>query len=461
MVKRISVAVVAALGIATLVAGPVTTASAGTSIAAPVVTEVSVNPGQIVVKGSETVKVTFTAVTKDETPTSPAPKVTGWLKPEAGAETAFELSKDADLGSGQIRWKSTKDFNRQSAPGAWTFKAGVGSPAKSTGFTVKQVYETDFDDIAATPSVVNAGGWVTLSGVLRENGANGWAAVPNAKVDLAFRPLGGSYGRLPGSVETNGQGKFWLKARASRTGHWRAEYDGSATRLGARSETDRVDVRAQVRSSRIVGFGVRPDPVTEGDRLSVGGRLQLDTRRGWDGYGGQKVSILFRADGSSRWGQVGSDWTNRDGRFDVDATARRSGHWRAEFRGADGVKGSGSNTDHVAVRRPAPEPERAASRVTGFNASPEPARYRQYLRFTGKLQVDDGSWEGYRAKVALYFKATGSTKWRYVKTTSANGSGKLYTKTRTYGSGYWKFVFNGDDDFYGDSSRSDYVRVRR
>ncbi|MFC7649948.1 hypothetical protein ACFQX6_63635 [Streptosporangium lutulentum] len=310
---------------------------------------------------------------------------------------------------------------------------------------------------------MSEGGWVTLSGVLRQNGAGGWAAVPDARVHLAFRPLGGSYSRLPASVETNGQGRFWLKAKASKSGHWRAEYDGSPTRLEARSETDRVDVRAEARSSRIVDFGARPDPVTEGDRLSVGGRLQLDTRHGWDGYRGQKVAILFRADGSSRWGQVGSDWTDHNGRFGVAVTARRSGDWRAEFRGGDGVKGSGSRTDHVTVRKPepAPEPERAASRVISFNASPEPVRYRKYLRFTGKLQVDDGGWEGYRAKVALYFKATGSTKWRYVKTTSANGSGKLYTKTVAYGSGYWKFVFKGDDDFYGDSSRSDYVKVRR
>jgi hypothetical protein len=459
MVKRIRVAVVAALGIATLVAGPVTTASAETNIVDPAVSSVSVNPNPIVVKGSETVKVVFTAETKDN-----ASKVTGVIKPELGVETGFELAKDADLGSGKARWKYSKDFNRQSAPIKWTFRAVVGnSTPVSTEFSVKQVYETDFDDIAAAPSVVDEGEWVTLSGVLRQNGAGGWAVVPNARVHLAFRPLGGSYSRLPGSVETNGQGKFWLKARASKSGHWRAEYDGSPTRLGAKSETDRVDVRAKARSSRIVGFGAGPGWVTEGDRLSVRGLLQLDSQHGWEGYRGQKVAILFRADGSSRWNQVDSGWTNRDGRFDVDVTARRSGHWRAEFRGADGVKGSSSDTDHVTVRKPepAPEPERAASRVISFNASPEPVRYRKYLRFTGKLQVDDGGWEGYRAKVALYFKATGSTKWRYVKVTTANGSGKLYTKTLAYGSGYWKFVFKGDDDFYGDSSRSDYVRVKR
>ncbi|GAA3089332.1 hypothetical protein [Streptosporangium carneum] len=458
MVKRIRVAVVAALGVATLVAGPVTTASAGTTKADPAVTDVSVTPNPVEVKGAETVKVTFTAETSGD-----ASAVTGWIKPSLGVETEFRLARSDDLGSGKARWKYTKDVNRQFAAGKWTFRAVTANTApKSADFTVKQVFETDFDDIAATPSTVDEGGRITLSGVLRQNGANGWAPLANARVHLAFRPLGGSYDRLPGSVETNGQGRFWLRAKAFRTGHWRAEYDGSSTTLGARSETDRVDVRGAVRHSRIVDFGAGPDPVDQGDRIGVGGRLQVDTGHGWQGHRGRKVFILFRADGESRWNDVATDRTDAQGRFGVDVTATRSGDWRAEFDGADGVEGASSVADHVTVRKPAPEPERGDSRITRFNASPEPGRYGRYLRFGGTLQVrDDDGWEGYGAKVGLYFKPKGSHKWQYVKTVRAAESGRVLTRARTYGSGYWKFVFKGDDDFYGDSSASDYVRVVR
>ncbi|MEU0520786.1 hypothetical protein [Streptosporangium sp. NPDC006007] len=458
MVKRIRVAVVAALGVATLVAGPVTTASAGTGKADPAVSDVAVSPSPVEVKGAETVKVTFTAETGGD-----ASAVTGWIKPELGAETEFKLTRSDDLGSGKARWKYTKDFNRQFAPVKWTFRAVAGnSAAKSVEFTVKQVFETDFDDIAATPAVVREGGLITLGGVLRQNGTTGWAPLPNARVHLAFRPLGGSYDRLPGSVETNGQGRFWFKAKATRTGHWRAEYDGSPTSLGARSETDRVDVKAALRQSRIVDFGARPDPVDRGDRISVRGRLLLDTQYGWEGYRDRKVVILFRADDAYRWTAVATDWTDGHGRFGADLTATRSGDWRAEFAGAEGVEGAGSATGHVTVLTPGPAPERADSRIVRFNASPEPGRYGRYLTFTGSLQVRDGhGWEGYGAKVRLYFKPKGSHKWQYVKTTRAADSGRILTKAKTYRSGYWRFVFKGDHDFYGDTGASDHVKVVR
>lgn len=456
MVKRIRFAVVAALGAATLVAGPVTAASAGTAKVDPAVTDVSVSPSPVEVKGAETVKVTFTAET-----TGDASAVTGWIKPEVGVETEFKLAKSDDLGSGKARWKYAKDVNRQFAPGKWTFRASTGNTApKYADFTVKQVFETDFDDIAATPPVVDKGDRITLGGVLRHNGVNGWAPLAGARVHLAFRPLSGSYERLSGSVETNGRGRFWIKARAFRTGHWRAEYDGSATTLGVRSETDRVDVRGVTRHTRIAGFGAGPDPVDQGDRIGVHGRLQIDTRHGWEGYEGRKVVILFRPDGSSRWSDVATDWTDGRGRFGADLTATRSGHWRAEFGGAPGVVGTSSAADHVTVREPAPE--RADSRIARFNASPEPVRHGRNLWFGGRLLVhgDDG-WEGYGAKVRLYFKAKGSHRWQYVKSTWSRGDGRIATKAKAYRSGYWKVVFRGDRDFYGDSSGKDYVRVVR
>ncbi|GHH63983.1 hypothetical protein GCM10017673_05780 [Streptosporangium violaceochromogenes] len=456
MVKRIRFAVVAALGVATLVAGPVTAASAGTAKVDPAVTDVSVSPSPVEVRGAETVKVTFTAETAGG-----ASAVTGWIKPAVGVETEFALAKSDDLGSGKARWKSTKDVDRRFAPGTWTFRASAaGTAPKYAEFTVKQVFETDFDDIAATPAVVDRGEPVTLGGVLRRNGANGWAPLAGARVYLAFRPLGGSYERLSGSVETNGQGRFQIKARAFKTGHWRAEYDGSATTLGARSETDRVDVRDVTRHTRIVGFGAGPDPVEEGDRLGVRGRLQIDTQHGWEGYEGRRVVILFRPDGSSRWSEVATDRTDGQGRFGADVTATRSGHWRAEFGGAPGVEGTSSAVDHVTVREPAPE--RADSRIVRFNASPEPGRYGRPLWFSGRLLVrGDGGWEGYGAKVRLYFKAKGSHRWHYVKSTWSRDDGRIATKAKTYRSGYWKVVFKGDRDFYGDSSGKDYVRVVR
>ncbi|MFF0308505.1 hypothetical protein ACFYSC_13805 [Streptosporangium sp. NPDC004379] len=248
----------------------------------------------------------------------------------------------------------------------------------------------------------------------------------------------------------------------SRAGQWSflAIAHGEDGKEDSESGRFTVDVRRhQHLETRIAEFNAWPEPVRKGGRLNVNGRLLVDGRHGWHGYADRTVDILFRADGSSRWEKVGSDRTDRYGRFSESGTAERSGTWRAVFAGGHDVERAYSGTDHVRVLEP--EPERGASRVTRFNASPEPVRHGRYLSFTGRLQVDDSGWEGYRAKVGLYFKPAGSSKWSHVRNTWSNGSGRLYTKAKAYRSGHWKFVFAGDDDFRPDSSGSDYVRVIR
>ncbi|WP_141704128.1 hypothetical protein [Planobispora rosea] len=324
---------------------------------------------------------------------------------------------------------------------------------------------TKIVDFDATPDEVLKGKGIKVSGqLLKENEDKSWKGYADQEVAITFQARGTDAYRQVVKVKTGSDGSFSATVTAEETGWWRAEFAKTSAARDSVSQSDRVDVKEPPKFvySRIVDFHVWPRTVDEGDTIHVRGRLQVETDKGWDGYRGQKVHIVFRADGASRWEHVVSDWTDRHGRFGADLDARASGHWRAVFEGAKGVKGSGSDAVHVTVREPEPEPEREASRVVKFNASPEPVRHARYLKFTGKLQVrDDWGWDGYRAKVGLYFKPKGSHKWYFVKNTWSTGSGKLYTKVKAYQSGYWKFVFKGDEDFYGDSSRSDYVRVKR
>ncbi|MEU9835742.1 hypothetical protein AB0D67_29755 [Streptosporangium sp. NPDC048047] len=287
------------------------------------------------------------------------------------------------------------------------------------------------------------------------------------KVDFKIKAPGGDWTSLEVKPSPHGLESKWTATKTfdvrSREGQW----SYLAVAHGEDGKEDRsygrfaVDVRRHHHDldTRIAEFNAWPEPVRKGGRLNVNGRLLVDGRHGWHGYADRTVDILFRADGSSRWEKVGSDRTDRYGRFSESGTAERSGTWRAVFDGGRGVEGAYSGTDHVRVLEP--EPERGASRVIQFNASPEPVRHGRYLSFTGRLQIDDSGWEGYRAKVGLYFKPAGSSKWSHVRNTWSNGSGRLYTKAKAYRSGHWKFVFAGDDDFRPDSSGSDYVRVIR
>ncbi|GIH79514.1 hypothetical protein [Planobispora longispora] len=343
-----------------------------------------------------------------------------------------------------------------------TAAAGAPSSAPATvGAETRTAAATKIVDFDATPDDVLKGKSLEVSGqLLREDG--GWKGLADQEVAITFRAKGTDAFKQIVKVKTGKDGLFKATVTAEVTGWWRADFAGTATAKPSTSDTDRVDVKEPPKFvySRITDFRVWPGSVDEGDTIHVRGHLQVETDKGWAAYKDQRVHILFRADGSSRWEHVTSDWTGHDGRFAADLEARASGHWRAVFEGAKGVKGAGSHAVHVTVREP--EPEREASRVVKFNASPEPVRYGKYLKFTGKLQVrDDWGWDGHHAKVGLYFKPKYSDKWYFVKNTWSTGSGKLYTKAKAYRSGYWKFVFRGDEDFYGDSSRSDYVRVKR
>ncbi|MDF5752328.1 hypothetical protein [Spongiactinospora sp. TRM90649] len=342
--------------------------------------------------------------------------------------------------------------------------AAMGAGALALASPAAAVAAPTVSAVEVTPAqVVVSGAPVTASfGFTTANGPE--------NVELQLKPPGIGVGSpLTLTSKDLGDGKkAWSASktfdRASATGTWTLLAVASG-KDGSDSKSASFTVTRQ-RDSQIVGFEADPRAVRKGGTVSLSGKLLVQDGRGWDGLPGQRVSIQFKADRSYRWHDVTSDVTGRDGRFWTRVSAKWSGLWRAEYAGGDGIKGSISRPDHVRVVRPAPEPpqpaERAHSRIVKFDAFREPVRRGHTLRFAGVLQVKDGwSWDGYRAKVRLYFKADGSRKWRHVKSTWSNYGGRFYTKSRAWKSGQWKAVFTGDEDAYGSSSYRDHVRVKR
>ncbi|MFI6322597.1 hypothetical protein ACIBG8_34015 [Nonomuraea sp. NPDC050556] len=332
------------------------------------------------------------------------------------------------------------------------------APATTASATPTVAHATKIVDFDATPDLVAKGDVITLSGQLQIEDPT-WKGYGAQSVLITFREKGTDAYRHVDKATTNANGEFSAKAKAEATGWWRAEFLATPAAKDSVSDTDRVDIKPVAADSRL-SFDAYPEPVDKGETLHFKGALQVAGKSGWEGLSGQKVSILFKAKGSDKWEYVTSDVTGSLGRYWASATAQTSGLWKAVYEGSDTVKGSESDVDWVTVNQPPPPSTKGDSWLKYFNAYPEPVKYRHYLRFSGQLLVDDNGWEGYAGKVALYFKPKGSSSWQYVKTTWSNDSGRLYTKVKAYKSGYWKFVFKGDDDFYGDSSRRDYVRVK-
>ncbi|MFC4113808.1 hypothetical protein [Nonomuraea zeae] len=412
----------------------------------------SISPASPVVVFDSAVTVTFSFTTKD------AGKAELQLKPPGPSVESPVALTSAPAGQ-WTKWTGTKSFDGKTA-GKWSFRAtahGDGEKSTSGTFEVAKALVTKISDFDASPDLVDKGDVIKVSGRLLADGKG----YDGQSVAITFRERGSDDYRAVTKLTTGRGGWFSAAVHANATGWWRAEFARTSTATASVSDADRVDVRRGNLGSRIVGFDARPEPVDKGDTLTFTGALRVEGR---DGVAGQRVGIFFRADGSRRWEYVTSDVTGRHGRFEAAATAVTSGWWRAEFAGARGVNGAVSDADWVKVDQPAPPPEvdKADTRLIKFNAYPEPVKRGRYLKFKGRLQVDDeGSWEGYSGRVALYFKPLRSKKWQYVKTTTASDSGRLYTRVKAWNSGYWKFVFSGDEDTYGDTSRRDYVRVKR
>ncbi|WP_248962743.1 hypothetical protein [Sphaerisporangium perillae] len=458
MLQRIR-AVVMAMAMGTGALALVATPASATAVAqaAPTVSSVEVSPSPVVVDGKDGKQVTLKFAVDGAT--------TGGftLKRPDGSTVDVEAKKVGDA-DGKQQWQGTRTFTRSDAPGRWNVTAkassAVGTGKADKDFLVKQVWETDLAGFGASPEPIDKGDTLTLQGRLLINSTGGWKAYRGQKIFIAFRAEGSSGYERVASDHTDWRGRFSVGVKAERSGWWRAEYDGSSVALKSVSDSDQVDVRTRTTVSRITGFDVTPDPADQGDRLSARGRLDVDTSHGWDGSGGKKVDLLFKADGSSSWHVVGHDWTDRGGRFYIGTEAEQSGWFRAVFRGEPGVEGTSSRAVHVTVQEVV---EPADTRIIRYNAYPEPVKYGKYVKSKGKLQVWDGDhWVAYdHVKVALYFKQAGHSKWEYVKTVKTSSAGAFYAKVKAWHSGYWKITFKGDDETNASSSRVDYVRVKR
>ncbi|TDC93918.1 hypothetical protein E1292_40460 [Nonomuraea deserti] len=446
MLQRIRVAALATV----LAAGTVVSAStAATAAQAPAIVRVSIDPGPPIDVSKGAVKATFSFYTKGAEKAAFTVKAPG----DVSVDTPVTLTP-AKRGN-WTKWTGTKSFDAGNV-GKWGWRAsatGDGDASRSGTFeVVKKLLDTKIANFGARPDRVDKGDRIRVSGRLLADGE----AYSGQSVAITFRERGTDAYREVAKVRTGRGGWFSARVRVDATGWWRAQFAATSAAEASVSDSDRVDVRRSRLDSRISRFDARPEPVEQGDRLRFSGSLRIEDRAR---VSGERVEIFFKAAGSDRWTYVTSDRTSRHGRFYASATARSSGWWRAEYDGARGVKGTASRPDWVTVK---PPPEKADTRLIRVNAYPEPVKRGSHLRIRGLLQIDDeGSWEGYQGRVSLYFRPLGSRSWQYVKTTWSSDSGRLYTKAKAWRSGHWRFVFRGDDDAYGDTSGSDYVRVRR
>ncbi|MCA2221115.1 hypothetical protein [Nonomuraea aurantiaca] len=136
----------------------------------------------------------------------------------------------------------------------------------------------------------------------------------------------------------------------------------------------------------------------------------------------------------------------------------QDGKWKAVAEGVKDGKVVDTDTAFFAVEI---QKGKAETRISRFSADPSKVRKGRTIWFSGRLQVnDDDRWKGVRGeRVSIFYKANGSSGWKWVASDRTGWNGKIEAQTRAYKSGVFKAVYAGDDELEGATSGTDYVRV--
>ncbi|MEU8247431.1 hypothetical protein [Nonomuraea sp. NPDC048916] len=171
-----------------------------------------------------------------------------------------------------------------------------------------------------------------------------------------------------------------------------------------------------------------------------------------------KVELSVEPDGQFRTMRAKDVKTLENWRFSIPFTENDpAGKWKATAQGIKDGKVVVSDTARFWVEI---KKDKADTRITRFSADPSKVRKGKSIWFSGRLQVDDHGWEGLSGQtVKVYYRANGSSGWKWVASTKTKWSGKFVTKTRAYKSGTFKAVYSGNWKLEGSESRTDYVRV--
>ncbi|GIH70081.1 hypothetical protein [Sphaerimonospora thailandensis] len=261
--------------------------------------------------------------------------------------------------------------------------------------------------------------------------------------------------------------------------------------------------KSHVPDPRILSVDVSPSTVVVGRHGSVRVTATVRTKDV------QSVSIELRGPSGRHGGDHGRDWLGKKGgqhgkhdraRYDVASrswtlTSRdRSGQWKVhvEAVGVDGRRVTADRGFEVKRDRWRPRPPKGpkATRIVDFTAKPDQVRRGREITLQGKLQVaqcysdwyyrdwnshsgvhngnrceigraswHDWNWLGYQ-DIGVYFRPSGSHRWKYVDTLKTNRDGGFSTRVRAYRSGTWAVKFDGNGRLKG-SEASDSVRVGR
>ncbi|MET8959645.1 hypothetical protein ABZX69_09120 [Streptomyces sp. NPDC004074] len=168
----------------------------------------------------------------------------------------------------------------------------------------------------------------------------------------------------------------------------------------------------------------------------------------------RKLYFQQSADGKSDWKSLGWFTTKCDGTFNLDAyVSVPKGYWRLYSAGSSDYRSGYSDSVHF---------NRAATRITGFDAGPEAVRKGHTVTSTGILRRLSGTkWVAFgKQRVSILFRAKGKKSWTRSGSVKADSHGHFTARFTAEQDGTWVGVYLASGSYVDAESDHDYVDVR-
>ncbi len=321
----------------------------GTHRAAPITVEKQATQITAKMMPSSTV-VPFTDMTVEGkvvrlSPAGPVPVADGEVRVEVPAEVAFSFPRgvrtEAD-GTFRTTFKAGRNEGASATVVARYMGGGFFAPSEVGLGALNVRNMLQLSGFNPGPEPFPYGSLMSVSGRL-----NSYATDTDLPVYLEFSPDGRTWTVFQ-SWTLAGPGDFYFIADkpVKQDGYWRLRYPGSERNAPLISWVDYIDVKYR---TNMYNFNASPEPVSKGKTITVKGLLYR-YRPASSVAPGAKISVYFKASGTSTWKWMADTKTGSDGWFKKTFTASKDGTWMAKYAGSSTYIASNAPTDYVDVR---------------------------------------------------------------------------------------------------------------
>ncbi|MBA9002281.1 hypothetical protein [Thermomonospora cellulosilytica] len=319
--------------------------------------------------------------------------------------------------------------------------------------------------IGGVPEWPLVGDTVTVTGRLERQRSTGeWEPFGDRIVEIWFSGYRTDTHRKVTEVRTGADGRYSVPVTIPESGTYWAYFNHNVDSYYRHHTSSSAGTRIHYASypTEIIGSNADPEPVGAGSKVTM--RAQVVRRYAPADravVAGVPVQLWFSPDGRE-WRHVVDGRTDDQGRLTLAGVASRDGYWRAYYGGGPFGNASTYTQDAESIGWADYVDVRYRTRVSSFNASPEPVTKGRPITVQGRLdRLVGSSWKALTgASVTVYFKPNGSTTWT-AKATVKTGSTGWFKKSFTASKdGTWMVKYNGSSANLGVQGPGDYVDVR-